>query len=93
MAKVYLEYLQQKQIKTLLWPSKSPDLNPIDRLWDGLKRCLRSRQQAPRNFQQLSEAILNEWNNIHQHKARRVITSMRKRCETVIDAQGGHTRY
>ena len=58
MAKVYLEYLQQKQIKTLLWPSKSPDLNR-----DELERCLRRRQQALKNLQEhsASDAVLEEW--------------------------------
>ena len=53
-----LEYLQQLQIETLPWPSKSPDLNR-----DELERCLRRRQQALKNLQEhsASDAVLEEW--------------------------------
>ena len=84
VARVYLEYLQQQQIETLPLPSESPDLNPIEHLWNELERCLRSQKQAPRHFKELSYALLEEWNNIHQYN---VLT--RRRCPAVIDAQGG----
>ena len=38
-------------------------------------------------------ALQEEWQNIPQDTIRRLVASMHRRCEAVIQAQGGHTRY
>ena len=42
-ARAVAEYLQANAIETLPWPARSPDLNPIEHLWDILGRQVRSR--------------------------------------------------
>jgi transposase len=77
----------------LPWPSKSPDLNPIEHIWDDLDRRVRQGQPQPQSFQQLVNALQDEWNNIPQQAIRTLISSMGLRCQAVIDSGGGHTRY
>ena len=84
-------HLQATAIETLPWPARSPDLNPIEHLWDILGRQVRSRD--PQNLQELTQALHEEWQRIPMFKIRRVIISMGRRLQTVIQAGGGYTRY
>ena len=77
----------------LPWPSKSPDLNPIEHLWDDLDRRVRQRQPQPQSLKQLVNTLPDEWNHIPQQAIRTLISSMGRRCQAVIDSRGGHTIY
>ena len=93
VARQTVAYMQAQGIPTLDWPSRSPDLNPIEHMWDELGRRLRQRQNQPQNVRQLGIALQQEWNNIPRRCVRRLCNSMPNRIRAVIQAHGGHTRY
>ena len=84
--------LLENNVRLLDWPACSPDLNPIEHIWDLLKRKVRSLPQ-PENLLNLENVLLNQWQNIAQNTIQTYIGSMRRRCQAVIQANGGHTRY
>ena len=43
VARVCTEFLQRQHIATLPWPARSPDLSPIEHMWDQLDRRVRQR--------------------------------------------------
>ena len=75
------------------WPAKSPDLNPIEHVWDLLDQSVRAGAIPPRNLWELAGALVEEWGNISQQELANLVQSMRRRCTTVLYAAGGHTRY
>lgn len=85
------DYLRQQHVTTLPWPSLSPDLSPIEHLWDELGR--RVNRHNPRTLDQLQATLFQEWDNIPQTRVTRLVGSMRSRCNAIIAARGGHTRY
>ena len=91
-ARITNRNLEQAAIVRLDWPVRSPDLNPIEHAWDMLQKAISSRQVQPATVRELREALI-EWAQLPQHKLRRLIGSMRRQCQAVINAHGHHTRY
>ena len=75
------------------WAALSPDLSPIEHLWDELSRRVRHRQNPRETLQELRDALVHEWNNIRQAFIQRLIGSICRRCQAVVAERGGHTRY
>lgn len=92
-ARFTTQFLTTNNIPTLPWPSLSPDMNPIEHLWDELQRRLGHRNVSPANRRDLFQALQEEWATIPQAHIRHLIASMTRRCQSLIDARGGHTPY
>lgn len=87
------EYLTEVGIRRLQWPARSPDLNPIEHVWDMLKRRVRARPNPPQNLNELREAMVTVWEEFTQVEIRNIVQSMPDRMQAVIRARGGNTRY
>ena len=87
------QFLTANNVNVMEWPSMSPDLSPIEHIWDELDRRVRARPNQSTDLPQLQATLLQEWNNLPNNIVRRYILSMRNRCRTVINSNGGHTRY
>lgn len=92
-ARIIQEYKTQQNIGSLPWPSLSPDLNPIEHLWDELGRRVRNREPAVSSLGELRQALLEEWDRIPRVRRMKLVTSMIKRCQVVIRQRGGYTQY
>ena len=72
-------------------PPHSPDLNPIENLWEDLKHRIELRNAH--NIAELKEIVTQEWSNTSQLICGNLVDSMPDRMQAVIDAQGHKTRY
>jgi len=90
-ARCVTAFKEANGITSLPWPSRSPDLNPIEHLWDHLGRQL--QEHPVENLQQLRERLVQEWDAIPQATITNLVHSMTRRVGAVITAAGGHTRY
>jgi transposase len=86
-------YLQSEAVTSVPWPAMSPDLNPIEDIWDMLGRRMHAREPPVQNIRQVEAALHCEWQQLSQQGIRRLTGGMRRRIEAVIRARGGYTRY
>ncbi|GFU17804.1 transposable element Tcb2 transposase [Trichonephila clavipes] len=85
--------LDSEGIQRLVWPARSPDLNPIENVWDALGRQVAGRKYPPTNKNTLIRALTEEWDKLPQQLLDNVVQSMVRRVECCITLHGGHIPY
>ncbi|KAG1600267.1 hypothetical protein G6F47_004757 [Rhizopus delemar] len=73
--------------------AQSPDLSPIEHVWNALERRIERKRSSIKNLEQLKVALREEWERMDDEFADRLVRSMKRRCEAVIKAKGGATEY
>ncbi|GFY01990.1 transposable element Tc3 transposase [Trichonephila clavipes] len=85
--------LDSEGIQRLVWPARSPVLNPIENVWDALGRQVAGRNYPPTNKNSLILALTEEWDKLPQQPLDNVVQSMVRRVECCITLHGGHIPY
>ncbi|KFM74961.1 Transposable element Tcb2 transposase, partial [Stegodyphus mimosarum] len=55
------DYLQQEAIMCMEWPARSPDLNPIEPVWDAVERHIAALNLPPQTLAVLATALQEQW--------------------------------
>ncbi|GFV46637.1 transposable element Tcb2 transposase [Trichonephila clavipes] len=87
------QLLESEDIEYMYWPARSPDLNPIEHVWDFLGRRLAARTLPPVTIRELRLALQDEWAAMPQQLIDTLILSMGRRCETCLAVRGNHIPY
>ncbi|GFW30120.1 transposable element Tcb2 transposase [Trichonephila clavipes] len=74
--------LDSEGIQRLVWPARSPDLNPIQNVWDALGRQVAGRNYPPTNKNTLIHALTEEWDKLHQQLLDNVVQSYLEKVNT-----------
>lgn len=82
------ELEKEGKLVNMLWPAQSPDLNPIELLWDELDREV--RKMRPHNHKHLWQCLQECWTNIKAETLEKLINRMPRVCKAVINADGGY---
>ncbi|GFW51263.1 uncharacterized protein TNCV_3595451 [Trichonephila clavipes] len=85
--------LDSERIQRLVWPARSPDINPIENVWDALGRQGAGRKYPPTNKNTLIRALKEEWDKLPHQLLDNVVQSMVRRVECCITLHAGHIPY
>ncbi|GFT41263.1 transposable element Tcb2 transposase [Trichonephila clavipes] len=85
--------LFEEGIVRMEWPACSPDMNPIEHVWDALERRVAGRQPPAQTLQKLERALLEEWDKIPQLVINSLIDSMPQRFNILKDNEGRRKQH
>jgi transposase len=89
-----INYIRRRgvtQINGEIWPSHSPDLNPIENLWADVSKRVFDRN--PRDLDELKAFLIEEWKKTPKEFLAELVYSMRHRLRECIANAGCRTRY
>lgn len=92
-AKKTQQHFANSGIKSMSWPSQSPDLNIIENVWLYIKRKLQPRVYNIKNSQDLYREILQIWQSIQSDYIKSLYSSIPRRIKNVIRLKGHLTKY
>ncbi|RZB89833.1 DDE 3 and/or HTH Tnp Tc3 2 domain containing protein, partial [Asbolus verrucosus] len=93
IARVAMEFLNNANVDLLPWPSRSPDLSPIEHVWDMVGRKINDLQPPPGSIDILQRRIIEAWDSIPQATIDSLILSMPNRLAECVRNRGGPTHY
>jgi transposase len=92
-ARATIEDLHERGINVIWWPAFSPDLNPIETVWNNMKDWIQDNYPEKLSYDGLRSAVAAAWEQISSEFLSDLLDSMQARCEAVIRANGMHTEY
>jgi len=82
------QLLADEQVEVMEWPPMSPDMNPIEHVWDHIGRQIRSMENPPTSGHTLRQAVQRVWDEMPQEVIMRLIDSMPRRTRALAGARG-----
>ncbi|GBM10608.1 Transposable element Tcb1 transposase [Araneus ventricosus] len=87
------DFLESEGIARMEWPAYSPDLNPIENIWDTLGHAVCRRFPPPATLRDLETALEEEWRLLDSAVVDHLVTSMITRCTLCTKVTGAHIPY
>ena len=85
-AAIVANWLNRNGVERLHWSSFSPDLSPIEHLWDEVERQLKKKQ--PKSQNKLKESLIVVWHEIELPTLKKLVDSVPNRFNEVIRTKG-----
>ena len=86
------KYLQGKaeagNFAIMEWPPQSPDISPIELLWDEVDRQV--QEKRPSCLEQLVQVVKTTWHELSEDVLDKLLQRMPLICQAVIDAGCGY---
>ena len=87
------EFLHYNNIARLEWPECSPDMNPIEHVWNTLNRAVFGRDDPPTTLRYLRRIAVEEWVNLDHQDLDELVDSTSRRIQACVNARGHATGH
>lgn len=86
-------WFSRHRIALLPWPANSPNLNPMENVWDFMARKIYEQKKRFRGAQKLRKAIIEAWHQVDQELIDSPYLSLSHSIFEVIRRNDGPTDY
>jgi hypothetical protein len=87
------EWIDERGITVVKWPSRSPDMNPIENVWGIMARDVYAEGKQYFSLQELQLAVTKCWNSLSPQRLTVLSQSMNDRVFQCIARRGGHVDF
>jgi transposase len=83
-----MEWFSRKRIELVVWPPQSPDLSPIEVIWNIMKMKLKSMKPRPRSKKEISAAMHKIWTEIDDTVRQQCCDKFRDNLKRCLEVKG-----
>lgn len=87
------DWKKRQRIPAFFWPPQSPDLNPIENVWNALKNYVKKHLRDIHTTADLRGSLTTCWNGLSLVYLRSLYSSLPRRCQQVLRMKGHITKY
>jgi hypothetical protein len=88
-----VNWLEKLKFETLQWPAQSPDLSPIESIWNVSKMRLKAPRPRPHSNSDISNAFHKLYSVLDDEIRWKTIELFRKKCEECVRIDGYPVKY
>lgn len=89
----HVKAMEELVLKKVIWPSSSPDLNPIETIESEMKDKMKEKLRWNFTAGAIQELVEQEWKLYPVERVNHHILSMYRRIEACIANNGGNNSY
>ena len=88
-----IAFLVENQIETLKWPPQSPDLSPIENIWNAMKMKMKAMKPRPRSHAKMRDAMLKIWGELTDDILEHLVSTFKDRLRKCLKAKGDLIKF
>lgn len=84
-----LQELSNRGISTIAWPPFSPDLNPIEAVWNIMKNWIQFHygDETKLSYDRLRQAVMDAWNAVSEEQLKQLTTLTINPPDTLVQSR------
>jgi transposase len=90
---VSVRYRIRNKMRTFWWLPPSPDMNPLETVWNDMKRKLGKEAYRLWTKADLAAFAKEQWEKVSKERLKALIATMPQPVKDLVAAKGGYTKW
>jgi len=85
--------MEETHINTFEWPPQSPDLSPIEDIWNAMKMKMKAMKPLPKTYAKMRDAMLETWAGLTDKLREDLVGTFKDRLKKVLLSKGDLIKF